>query len=224
MSQFIHGILTLTACYLMGSLLFALIISESAYGVDIRKFGSGNCGFTNMKRTLGWKPALVVLFLDAAKGALAVWVSRRVFTNQNYGQWHDMLVVLGAILAIVGHNWSVFCGFAGGKGVATSLGVLIALHPQSALLAVLVGFPMLVYPGYMSLASVAGTASVPIWLWHFKQPAPYQAFGLLALAFVLIRHRANLTRLYNGTEPKFSFSGATEPMPRPQPASPVTPD
>jgi len=207
-SHNVQSVLTLIFCYLLGSILFGLIISESMYGMDIRKFGSGNVGFTNMKRTLGWKPAIAVLLLDTGKGVLAVWLCRRVFGGHDNTE--HVLILLGGVLSIIGHNWSVFYDFAGGKGVATSLGVLIALDPRVAALALLVGFPLLIYPGYMSIASVVGTATVPFWFWLLKDPAPYIYFGLLVLAFVAVRHRSNWERLRQGTESRFSFRGRSE--------------
>ena len=206
MSQTIHVLLTLLFCYLMGSILFCLIISETVYGVDIRNYGSGNVGFTNIKRALGWKPAIAVLFLDMLKGVSAVLTCHLLFAST--GQLQSLLVVTGGILAIIGHNWSAFYNFAGGKGVATSLGVLFALDWRAGCLAMAVGIPMLVYPGYMSLASIVSTAMVPIWLWLLGAPVPYRVFGGIAFLFVLVRHRPNIDRLLKGVEPRFSFSGS----------------
>ena len=215
MNDIIHLILTLVCCYLLGSILFGLILAESAYGVDIRQLGSGNVGFTNIKRVLGWKPAILVLVLDALKGMLAVMLSRHVFTPGDYGGLSATLVVLGGVLSIIGHNWSAFSKFEGGKGVATSLGVLIALDWRAAVIALVIGFPLLVYPGYMSLASMVGTATVPISFWILKDPVPYGVFGVIVLIFVLIRHRENIDRLRKGTESRFSFGSRTAAPPKP---------
>ena len=221
MSHALLFALTLLFCYLMGSILFGLLVSECFYGVDIRKFGSGNVGFTNVKRVLGWKPALAVLALDMGKGVLAVWIGRRIFGGRS-GEWEHLLILLGGLLAIIGNNWSVFFDFAGGKGVATSLGVLVALDYRVALLAVAVGFPFLIYPGYMSLANGVGAFTVPIWFWVLRDPLPYQLFGLLMLIFVVVRHRSNWKRLREGTEPRFSFRGQRDASPAP--STPVQPD
>ena len=215
MNAILHGSLTLLFCYLLGSILFGLIISECAYGVDIRQFGSGNVGFTNIKRTLGWKPAIAVLLLDGAKGAIAIWISRKVFAGEAVHA-RDTLILVGGVLAIIGHNWSIFFKFAGGKGVATSLGVLIALDWRVAGLAVLVGFPLLLYPGYMSLAATVGAATLPVWFWLLGDPLPWRIFGVVLLIFVLVRHRANYARIRSGSEPRFSFRGSPDPPAAPQ--------
>jgi acyl phosphate:glycerol-3-phosphate acyltransferase len=210
----IHAALTLFLCYLMGSILTGLIIGEAAYGIDIRKFGSGNVGFTNIKRVIGWKPAFLVLILDGLKGVAAVAIGRKVFQGHS-PSLDQSLILLCGILAIVGHNWSCLAGFAGGKGVATSIGVLLALDARVALIALAIGLPLLAYPGYMSVASMVGSLSVPIGFWLLGDPLPFCLFGLVLSGFVIVRHRPNIQRLREGVEPKFSFRTRSEPPPGP---------
>jgi glycerol-3-phosphate acyltransferase PlsY len=194
--------LILPACYLLGALPVGCVVCRLWKQVDILQEGSGNPGFANVFRVCGAGPGVTVLVLDVLKGLLAVLGCRRAFLFPQevpFGAWG---VVLGGLLAIVGHNWSIFLGFRGGKGVATSLGVIIGLVPASALIGFLLWGVAVLITQYSSLGSLLGALSIPLTMWAFHSPPPFLAFGGLATAFVIVRHISNIQRLLNGTERK----------------------
>ncbi|MDY3973785.1 glycerol-3-phosphate 1-O-acyltransferase PlsY [uncultured Veillonella sp.] len=178
--------------YVLGSIPTGLIIGKLFFKTDVRQYGSKNIGATNTYRVLGLKAAIPVFLGDALKGMAGVWL----FSP------HENLMLLGGILAMVGHNWSIFLGFKGGRGVATGLGVLIFLVPLVSAIcfgtwAIIVGLTK-----YVSLGSIVGAALVPILMFVFGEPLPYILFGLLAALFVIVRHRENIMRLIKGQELK----------------------
>ncbi len=178
--------------YVLGSIPTGLIIGKLFFNTDVRQYGSKNIGATNTYRVLGLKAAIPVFLGDALKGMAGVWLFS---PNEN-------LMLLGGILAMVGHNWSIFLGFKGGRGVATGLGVLIFLVPIVSAIcfatwAVIVGLTK-----YVSLGSIVGAALVPILMFAFGEPISYIVFGLLAALFVIVRHRENIIRLLKGKELK----------------------
>src|SRR5664279_3080075 len=139
--------LALVACYLMGAIPFGLIIGKVTRGVDIRDFGSGNIGFTNVLRTLGPGPGAAVFFFDTFKGFAAVLLCQRLGLN-------DYLIVTGGILSIIGHSFSIFLKFQGGKGVATSLGMIIGLNPIIAVIAFALWLLIVAVTRIVSIASI----------------------------------------------------------------------
>ena len=178
--------------YVLGSIPPGLLIGKLFFKTDVRQYGSKNIGATNTYRVLGLKAAIPVFLGDALKGMAGVWL----FSP------HENLMLLGGILAMVGHNWSIFLGFKGGRGVATGLGVLIFLVPLVSAIcfgtwAIIVGLTK-----YVSLGSIVGAALVPILMFVFGEPLPYILFGLLAALFVIVRHRENIMRLIKGQELK----------------------
>ena len=196
--------LLLSAAYLLGSIPFGLILSKLFAGSDIRKSGSGNIGATNVTRVVGPAAGILTLVLDVAKGAAAVWLAGR-FTEQN-----STALILAAILALLGHCFPVWLGFKGGKGVATALGVFLMLSPLAALSALLVFIFVSIAWRYVSLGSVSAAAAMPLLMYFLWAPghAPPLVidFGtLFASALIIFKHDANLQRLVDGTEPKFSF-------------------
>lgn len=192
--------------YLIGSVPFGLIVGYLFKRVDIRAYGSGNIGATNVLRLLGWPAALLVFLLDAAKGLVPVWLAI------TYAAGTPLLHVAAALAAILGHNYSVFLKFRGGKGVATSLGVLIALVPEVAALVFFIWVLMVVLTRYISVASMVAGASVPVLMLlssrahtlHTSRPIPdeYIYLALFGAGFILLKHRTNLNRLSHGTEPR----------------------
>ena len=194
--------------YLIGSIPFGYLAGRCK-GVDIRDFGSGNIGATNVLRVLGKRWGIPVFICDAAKGLLAVWVSM-------WGVRHvgvtplsaEMVGIVGAVSCIVGHNFTCWLGFKGGKGVATSAGVLIGLMPVEALIVVTVWAIVFLISRYVSLASLMAAVSLPISLLfavgpHGARSSPLFYFSLLISALVVWRHRANVQRLIAGTENRF---------------------
>ena len=197
-------ILLLAAAYLLGSIPFGLILAKLFAGSDIRKAGSGNIGATNVARVAGTAAGILTLALDAAKGAAAVWLAAR-FTDQS-----STAMTLAAVAALIGHCFPAWLKFKGGKGVATALGVFLVLAPMAALGALLVFIVVSVTWRYVSLGSVAAAAAMPLlmyFLWAPGHAPPLVVdFGtLFASALVIFKHDANLQRLVDGTEPKFSF-------------------
>ena len=179
--------------YLIGSIPSGLIIGKGLFETDVRQFGSKNIGATNTYRVLGLKAALPVFICDALKGAIGV------FLFASYG---PAFAILGGILAMVGHNWSIFLGFKGGRGVATGLGVLIALSPLVAIICFAI-WGIIVYPTKLvSLGSIIAAAAVPLLMFLTGQSWWYVGFGALAALFVILRHRDNIIRLLSGKELK----------------------
>lgn len=188
-------LLVIVATYLIGSIPNGLLIGRTFYNVDLRQFGSKNIGATNAYRTLGTRPAIWVFLTDACKGIAGVLI------GQYLGET-AIAQVAGGIGAIIGHNWSIFLGLKGGRGVATGLGVIAMIAPQVTLLVFLVWAIIVYVTRYVSLASIVAAALVPLsmWLLHTKQEFFY--FGILAALFVIVRHRPNIERLLSGTELK----------------------
>ena len=178
--------------YLLGSIPSGLIIGKLFFNTDVRLYGSKNIGATNTYRVLGWKAALPVFLCDAGKGMAGV----AVFAPE------PNLMLLGGILAMVGHNWSVFLGFKGGRGVATGLGVLIFLVPLISAICFATWAVIVYFTKYVSLGSIVGVALVPILMIVFGEPLWYIVFGTVAALFVILRHRENIMRLLRGKELK----------------------
>jgi glycerol-3-phosphate acyltransferase PlsY len=196
--------LLLAAAYFLGSIPFGLILAKLFAGSDIRKSGSGNIGATNVARVAGPAAGILTLALDGAKGAAAVWLAGR-FTDQS-----STAMTLAAATALIGHCYPVWLKFKGGKGVATALGVFLMLAPWAALGALLVFIVVSVAWRYVSLGSVSAAAAMPLlmyFLWAPGHAPPLVVdFGtLFASGLVILKHDANLQRLMDGTEPKFSF-------------------
>lgn len=190
------------ASYLLGSLPFGLWIGRGLYGVDLREHGSKNTGATNAYRVLGRIPALLVFVCDTAKGMLGVYLGAQLAGSQ-------LAEVACGIAAISGHNWSVFLGFKGGRGVATGLGVIALLSPKVTAIVFAVWALVVFLTKYVSLASIIAAGLVPPLMWLLGDPAEIFWFGVAAAAFVIIRHRPNIERLLQGAEPKIKAAQRT---------------
>lgn len=189
--------------YLLGSLNFSIIIGKLFYKVDVREHGSKNAGTTNTLRTLGKVPAIFVLLLDTFKAVIAYWLVFGITRNVPFSY-------IAAATAVVGHNFPVFFGFKGGKGVATSLGACFCLNPLLGLYVLLVGVGMIAITRYVSVGSLAGSTSSIIFFAIFD-PNPLKLVLLIVLTVSMyIRHRENLKRLANHTENKISFKKKEE--------------
>lgn len=178
--------------YLLGSISFGHLICTYWKGIDIRKFGSGNIGTTNVGRVLGFKYALLVFLGDALKGFIAVMIARQLG-----GQW---LEVAAGLIAIAGHTWPIFLKFKGGKGIATGAGVIIALVPKVAIIALSLWAIITLVSRYVSLGSIIAAISVPILTLFFYKSLPYFLFGLIGASFVTYKHIPNIKRLLEGKE------------------------
>jgi len=188
--------------YLLGSIPFGLVLARFFRGKDVRQYGSGNIGATNVSRVAGPLAGILTLLLDVGKGVAAVWLAAR-FTQQN-----SMAMMLAGLTALVGHCFSVWLRFKGGKGVATGLGIFAALCPLAALLGFALFVLVLFTWRYVSLASLAGAAAMPLLIYFLWAPghAPPLSVTIgtfLAAALIFIKHDANLQRLTEGREPKY---------------------
>lgn len=191
-----NNFLILLLSYLLGSISFGYLAGRFFRGIDIRDFGSGNTGSTNILRTLGTGPAIIVLLLDAGKGWVAVYLAH-TFTGV------PLVAMLAGIAVVVGHNWPVFYGFRGGRGIATSIGVIAGLAPLVILIAGITGVAVIAVTRYVSLGSVIGSILIPVLMVVLNEPIEYQAFGFVLSILAVWRHRENIVRLLNGTENKF---------------------
>lgn len=180
--------------YLLGSLNFAIIYSK-LHGDDIRKHGSGNAGATNVLRTYGKLPALLVFLLDISKGVIAVLLVRGVFHSQ-------VLECLAALGAVLGHNFPVYYKFTGGKGVSTSFAVLLVLHLPTALIALLTFLVSVFLTKYVSLSSILASCAAMVASFLFFKVNCFSLFCLAIGVLCIARHHSNIKRLLAGTENK----------------------
>jgi glycerol-3-phosphate acyltransferase PlsY len=193
------------AAYLLGSIPFGLILAKLFGGADVRKSGSGNIGATNVARVIGPLAGILTLLLDTAKGAAAVWLAAH-FANES-ATW----MMIAALAALIGHCFPVWLKCKGGKGVATALGVFLALCPLAALGAVVLFILVAVYWRYVSLASISAAAAMPLliyflWAPHHAPPLTINVGTLTAALLIIYKHGANIQRLVEGVEPRFSFT------------------
>lgn len=198
------AVLWLLAAYLLGSMPTSYIAGRLARGIDLREHGSRNLGATNVYRVLGWSWAIPVGLVDVLKGA----VPASLFARWSGGPaW--LAPALGAA-AVVGHMFSPFVGFKGGKGVATACGMFLALAPVAILIAVPVWAAGLWLTGYVSVASLVAAGTFPVWVRLTQPQAPETFWAAVILALLIfIAHRANVRRLLAGTENRFRTRGAT---------------
>ena len=191
-------VLRVLAAYLLGATPTSYIVGKLGRGIDLREHGSRNLGATNVYRVLGWKYAIPVALIDAAKGALSVGVLGSLSGGPAW-----VPVVLG-LAAVLGHVYSPYVGFRGGKGVATAGGVFLALAPLAVAISLPIWVGMLWAFGYVSVASLTVAVLFPLWVRLTRPAAPYTFWASLALALLIVySHRANIRRLLDGTENRF---------------------
>jgi len=195
-----YMVAALFLAYIVGAIPNGLIIGKMIWGVDLREHGSHNIGATNAWRTLGKAAGFSIFLLDLFKGVFGVFIASKTAGTPE-------MLVLGGILAIVGHSWSVFLKFKGGKGVATGLGVILSLMPIPTAIIFLVWFVIVKITGYVSLGSIVAAALVPVLAWFYSQPQAFIYFGVIAAVFIIYRHKTNIERLLNGTESKIKAGG-----------------
>jgi acyl phosphate:glycerol-3-phosphate acyltransferase len=190
--------------YLIGSIPFGVLVAR-AKGIDIMSVGSGNIGATNVVRALGKGPGLLVFVLDLLKGLIPALIARVLFPERQ-----EIWFWAGAT-AVVGHSFSPFLKFKGGKGISTALGMMLGASPVAALAAFSIFAILLTTLKYMSLASIVAVLStIPIGLLLRESYWVILGYSILS-TFIVYRHRANISRLRNGTEPKFKFNKTVEP-------------
>ncbi|UCD25559.1 MAG: glycerol-3-phosphate 1-O-acyltransferase PlsY [Gemmatimonadota bacterium] len=190
------------ASYLMGAVPTSYLAARIFAGINLREHGSKNLGATNVYRVLGWKYAIPVGVFDVAKGAVPVALFSPLAGPEPW------IPVLLGVAAVVGHVYSVFVKFRGGKGVATAAGAVLAMAPAALGVSAVVWIGVLAATGYVSLASMLGAIAFPIAVW-FTNPDDSYVFGvgLLLAAFIVVTHRSNIQRLLSGQENRFGKRG-----------------
>ena len=194
-------IFAIIAAYLIGSIPTSYLIGK-AMGIDVRKEGSGNVGATNVLRAVGKLPALITLIIDILKGVASVTLLAYVFFSKDLTVSFDHFRVLLGLSAIVGHNWTIFLKFKGGKGVATSCGVMAVLLPAPMAIAVVVFIATLLITRYVSLGSILLSLTVPISAAIIGKDIELVILAVIACILISYRHKANIKRLLMGTENK----------------------
>ena len=193
--------------YLLGSIPTAVWLGKAKYGIDVREHGSKNAGATNTFRVLGKKPGIVVLLIDILKGFIAVFIPFLA----GVGDWDSneliQVKLVCALMAVIGHVLPLFAGFKGGKGVATSLGVIIAVHPEAAAICVILFLIVFIASKFVSLGAIVAACSFPLTIiLYFKTDSVWLiAFSLVLSAAVIYAHRKNITRLLNGEENRMNL-------------------
>ena len=182
--------------YIFGSIPSGLVLVKMVCGIDIREYGSKNIGTTNVFRTVGGRMASIVLVSDVVKGILAVLLVRYLFDSNLH------LELFTAIAALLGHNYSLFLGFKGGRGVATGLGLILLFMPDVCIFSFTVWLVIVFVTRYVSLGSIVGAFITPIVAYYRGYPLELVLFALAACVFVIVRHYENMKRLIAGTESK----------------------
>jgi len=192
-------VVILAGGYLLGSIPFGILVGKTFRGIDVRDYGSGNIGAANAMRSRGPALAALVLLGDVVKGIIPAWLSGLFGPPQI-----DPVLasVMGGLAAIIGHNASCFLKFKGGKGIATSLGVILVLSFKSALIVVALFALVVGITRISSLGSLLGAVSLPFLMFYFKEPLLVCSFGILAAVFAVYKHRDNLKRIITGRELK----------------------
>lgn len=217
--------------YVIGSIPTSIIAGRLFNGIDIRQFGSGNAGGTNAFRVLGWKVGLAVTLIDIAKGTLAAVTVVGFFRTHPLGAYPDInqtaMSLIAGMSAVIGHVFTIFAGFKGGKGVSTAAGMLIGLAPVSMLMVIGVFLLTVTFSRYVSVGSIFAAIAFPIiiairkyifelgsgldynlfgkWFVHDSLDYHLLIFGLIVAAAIIYTHRANIGRLFSGTENRLSF-------------------
>ena len=193
---------TSVLAYLIGAMPFGYWWVRVSSGKDIRKMGSGNIGATNVHRTVGGKAGWLVLLFDVLKGFVAVWLAA-VLTQAN-----PFALGLSAIAVMVGHCYSVFLGFKGGKAVACFVGAFAYVAPLALVFTIVLFVAVVAFSKYISLGSIVAALVFPIAVWLTSHPpVPILTASILAAALIIYRHKANIVRLKNGNEHVFSLKG-----------------
>ena len=199
----LHFLLGFVLGHVCGSVPSGLWLVQAFHGIDIRNYGSKNIGTTNVFRIVGPKTAVLVLIADAFKGILAVGIMSYFFHN-------PLLDVVTALGALLGHNYSLFLGFNGGKGVATALGLLVFMMPKVAVASFGIWLVCVLLTRYVSLGSIMAAIFTPPLAWYLGYPSAYVIFSVVAAFFVVLRHKENIHRLLTGTESKIKPGNAKD--------------
>lgn len=203
-----YFLISAISAYLLGSIPTAVWVGKAWYNIDVREHGSKNAGATNTFRVLGKKPGIMVLLIDVAKGAFAVSIPLLIvnFIDVSLKEQQDLLQIVAAIFAVLGHIFPVFAGFRGGKGVATSLGIIIGIQPLSA--AICFGAFLIVFTisKFVSLGAIVASVCFPVIVYVLQpESIEMQVFSLVLGTAVIFAHRKNIKRLIKGEESKMNL-------------------
>lgn len=191
-----QNLLPIILSYLLGSITFSFVVGKLILGIDVRQHGSGNAGATNTLRVLGKVPGVLVLLLDIFKGVVAVWFGSWLMPEQSW------VASACGLAVILGHNWPIYFGFKGGKGIATTIGVMAAISFWPTLLASVLAVLTIFCTRYVSLGSLILTASLPFILWLFDATLDIIVLSILIWILACWRHRPNIIKLIQGKESK----------------------
>ncbi|MBP1907499.1 glycerol-3-phosphate acyltransferase PlsY [Paenibacillus turicensis] len=198
------SIIAIVLSYLIGSISFSVVLAKLLKGIDIRQHGSGNAGATNTLRVLGKGPAIMVLVLDILKGIIAIWLGVLL------GNGSEWIPAICGLAAIVGHNWPIYFHFRGGKGIATTIGVMATLSFLPALYAGIVAILCIVFTRYVSLGSLIFVFLTPIFLGLLQPINAVFWSSLIICLFAFWRHRSNIVKLVHGKENKLGSKGGKQ--------------
>jgi len=203
------AVLWLVASYFLGAVPTSHLLSRLLARIDLRQHGSGNLGATNLYRVLGWKYAIPAALVDIAKGVVPVLVFAPQVSDS------QLFALACGVAAIIGHVFSAFVGFKGGKGVATAAGVMLGLAPIALAVSAAVWAVLVRLTGYVSLGSIAAAAALPVGVYLLEESRTPALVGIAAViaAGVIILHRRNIQRLIKGTENRFGRRAASTPQP-----------
>ena len=202
-------IIIIIISYVVGSIPTSIIVAKSIAGIDIRQHGSGNAGMTNVVRVMGWKPGLIVGAVDIIKGWVATaWFPHLLLINSTEMDISIVQIAAGAA-AVLGHTFTIFAGFRGGKGIATLAGMMIALYPIAVAVCIFTFGVTLITCGYVSVSSITASVTLPLvvimlpLIGFSPPPQPLMIFSIMVPIFVFLTHRDNISRMSQGNEKRF---------------------
>ena len=209
----VHFLIMIVLSYLLGSFPTAIVTGKILKGIDIRQHGSGNAGATNVFRVLGWKAGLFVLLVDMAKGFIATVLIYQIAIGA-FSIDAVILQIVAGLAATMGHIWTIFAGFKGGKGVGTGAGMIVALVPGAVLAGLIIFIITVSLTRYVSLGSILASLTIPVhlfgkhFLFHRPVPVALLVLGVLVPVLIILTHRSNISRLLKGKENKIVFKKA----------------
>lgn len=197
--------LYILVAYLLGSIPTAVWVGKKFYDLDVREHGSKNAGATNTFRVLGKKPGSIVLVIDIVKGLLAVFIMKLGVGTVDE-EFQPYFLIAAAIMAVIGHMFPIFAQFKGGKGVATSLGVILGLYPIAAGICLGVFLIVFIISHYVSLGAIVTSVVFPLLvIFIFKETMPLEVFSIILASLVIYKHKLNIQRLIHGNESKMTL-------------------
>jgi acyl phosphate:glycerol-3-phosphate acyltransferase len=194
-----NTIIAIVVSYLLGSISFSFLAGKFLKGIDIREHGSGNAGATNTLRILGKGPGLSVFVLDIFKGVLAIWIASWLVPDS------IKVEILCGFAVVAGHNWPLYFNFKGGKGIATTIGVMLTLCFLPVIFAGILAILVIIFTRYVSVGSLLFATVLPLFIWWMDKPNEILWLSFVVFIFAFVRHRTNIVKLWNGKENKISF-------------------